>query len=115
MCEKCRRTSVDSFSLSRRAPCLFAISSVELLLADKAAGAKHVRERALLVARQDPPLGVSPDKAVAAVRDLLDTIGDTCPECPPKAGQTTFASARRRRALASVNLPADKRDGALID
>jgi hypothetical protein len=75
----------------------------------------HARERALLVARQDPPLGVSPDKAVAAVRDLLDTIGDTCPECPPKAGQTTFASARRRRALASVNLPADKRDGALID
>jgi hypothetical protein len=55
----------------------------------------HARERALLVARQDPPLGVSPDKAVAAVRDLLDTIGDTCPECPPKAGQTTFASARR--------------------
>jgi hypothetical protein len=43
----------------------------------------HARERALLVARQDPPPGVSPEEAVAAVRGLLDTIGDTCPECPP--------------------------------
>ena len=45
----------------------------------------HARERALLVARRDPPPGVSPDEAVAAVRDVLDTIGDTCPECPPDA------------------------------
>jgi hypothetical protein len=43
----------------------------------------HAREHALLVARQDPPPGVLPDEAVAAVRDVLDTIGDTCPECPP--------------------------------
>ena len=45
----------------------------------------HARERALLVARRDPPPGVSPDEAAAAVRDVLDTIGDTCPECPPDA------------------------------
>ena len=44
----------------------------------------YARERALLVARWDPPPGVSPDAAVAAVRDVLDTIGDTCPECPPE-------------------------------
>ena len=44
----------------------------------------HARERALLIARQDPPAGVSP--AVAAVRDVLDTTGDTCPECSPNAG-----------------------------
>jgi hypothetical protein len=44
----------------------------------------HARERALLVARQDPPPGVSPDEAAAAVRDVLDTIGDTCPESPPE-------------------------------
>ena len=43
----------------------------------------HSRERALLLASQDPPLGVSPDSAVAEVRDVLDSIGDTCPECPP--------------------------------
>ena len=40
------------------------------------------RERALLAARQDQPPGVSPEEAVAAVRDVLDTIGDSCPECP---------------------------------
>jgi hypothetical protein len=43
----------------------------------------QARERALLLASQDPPLGVSPDSAVAQVRDVLDSIGDTCPECPP--------------------------------
>jgi hypothetical protein len=43
----------------------------------------HAREHALLVARQDPPPGVLPDEAVAAVRDVLETIGDTCPECRP--------------------------------
>jgi hypothetical protein len=43
----------------------------------------HARERALVIARQDPPFGVSPDEAVAAGRDVLDSIGDTCPECPP--------------------------------
>ena len=45
----------------------------------------HAREHALLIARQDPPPDFSPDEAAAAVRDLLDGIGDTCPECPPKA------------------------------
>ncbi len=44
----------------------------------------HAREDALLIARQDPPFGVSPEQAVAAVRDILDAIGDTCPECPPE-------------------------------
>ncbi len=44
------------------------------------------RERALQIAREDPPPAVTPDEAVAAIRDVLDTIGDTCPECPPDAG-----------------------------
>lgn len=42
----------------------------------------HTRERAFDVASLDPPPGVSPKKAVAEVRDVLDSIGDTCPECP---------------------------------
>ena len=46
----------------------------------------HARDRALLVARLDPPSAVSPDQAVAAIRDVLNSIGDTCPECPPKSG-----------------------------
>ena len=43
----------------------------------------HARERAFDIARQDPPADVSRDAAEAAVRDVLDSIGDTCPECPP--------------------------------
>ena len=43
----------------------------------------HARELACDIARQDPPSGVSPDDAVAEVRQTLDSIGDTCPECPP--------------------------------
>ena len=44
----------------------------------------HARERAFAAARRDPPSGVSPDEAVAEVCDVLDSTGDTCPECPPK-------------------------------
>ncbi|MHC2277240.1 hypothetical protein ACVME8_003851 [Bradyrhizobium diazoefficiens] len=43
----------------------------------------HARERAFDAARQDPPVGISADDAVEEVRDVLDSIGDTCPECPP--------------------------------
>lgn len=43
----------------------------------------HARERAFNIARRDPPAGVSPDEAAAGVRDVLESIGDTCPECIP--------------------------------
>ena len=46
----------------------------------------HACDRALLVASRVPPPGVSADQAVDAVRDVLDTMGDTCPECPPETG-----------------------------
>jgi hypothetical protein len=39
----------------------------------------HARERAFAVA--DPPSGVSPE--AVAIAEVLDSIGDTCPECPP--------------------------------
>lgn len=42
----------------------------------------HARDRALAAARRDPPTGISPDEAASEVRDVLDSIGDTCPECP---------------------------------
>jgi hypothetical protein len=42
----------------------------------------HARERAIDIARGDPPAGVSPDAAAAEVRDVLNSIGDICPECP---------------------------------
>lgn len=44
----------------------------------------HARERALDVARWHPPEGVPADQATAEVSDVLDSIGDTCPECPPE-------------------------------
>ena len=31
-----------------------------------------------------PPPGLSPDTAAVEVREVLDSIGDTCPECPPE-------------------------------
>jgi hypothetical protein len=41
----------------------------------------HAREEALRIAREDPLAGLSPDEAIAAVREVLDSVGDTCPEC----------------------------------
>jgi len=43
----------------------------------------HARERAFELARRDRPPEVLADSAVAAVAEVLDGIGDTCPECPP--------------------------------
>ena len=44
----------------------------------------HARERAILVARRYPPSGVTREQAVEAIEDVLGSIGDTCPECPPE-------------------------------
>ncbi len=44
----------------------------------------HARERALEIARQEPPSGLSSEQAVTELRDVLESIGDTCPDCPPE-------------------------------
>jgi hypothetical protein len=41
----------------------------------------HAREEALRIAMEEPPAGVSPEEAVLAVRDVLASVGDTCPGC----------------------------------
>ncbi|WP_334374798.1 hypothetical protein [Bradyrhizobium sp. AZCC 1719] len=46
-------------------------------------GDPHARQRAFDIARKEPPCGLSPEQAVPEVRDMLDSMGDTCPECPP--------------------------------
>jgi hypothetical protein len=46
----------------------------------------HARDGAIDMARQDPPPGVSPQAAAVAIAEVLDSIGDTCPECPPEPG-----------------------------
>jgi len=45
----------------------------------------HARERAFVIARQEPPPGLSPKAAAVAIAEVLESIGDTCPECPPRA------------------------------
>ncbi len=47
-------------------------------------GDPHACERAFDIARQDPPAGVSPEAAADVIAAVLDSIGDTCPECPPE-------------------------------
>lgn len=42
----------------------------------------HARDHAIAIARQDPAPGLSPDAAAAEVHQVLDAIGDVCPECP---------------------------------
>jgi hypothetical protein len=44
---------------------------------------RMLADHAVDIARHDPPPGLSPEAAVAAIREVLDSIGDTCPECPP--------------------------------
>jgi hypothetical protein len=43
----------------------------------------HARDRAFDIARQNPPPGLLPQAAAVGVAEVLDSIGDTCPECPP--------------------------------
>lgn len=44
----------------------------------------YARDRALEIARQAPPAAVSPEAAAVAIAEVLDGIGDTCPECLPE-------------------------------
>jgi hypothetical protein len=43
----------------------------------------HARERAFAIARKYAPSGISSEAAAVAITEVLDGIGDTCPECPP--------------------------------
>jgi hypothetical protein len=44
----------------------------------------HARDRAAEIARQHPPRGLSPAAAELEIREIMESIGDTCPECPPE-------------------------------
>ena len=44
----------------------------------------HALERAFAIAGQHGPPGVSPEEARAEIIEVLDSIGDSCPECPPE-------------------------------
>lgn len=47
-------------------------------------GDPHARELAFAIADHNRPFGVSPQAAAGAIAEVLDSIGDTCPECPPE-------------------------------
>ena len=40
----------------------------------------HARARAIDLASEEPPAGISPDEAIAEIRDVLESVGDRCPE-----------------------------------
>jgi hypothetical protein len=44
-------------------------------------GDPDARERAYATAREAPFAGASIEEAVAALHDVLGSIGDTCPDC----------------------------------
>jgi hypothetical protein len=41
----------------------------------------HARERAFDLTREYPPDGISAEATAVAIAEILDSIGDTCPEC----------------------------------
>ncbi|MHC2435323.1 hypothetical protein [Bradyrhizobium sp. USDA 4451] len=42
----------------------------------------HAHDRARAIAREEPPFDLSPEEAVAAIDNILSSIGDACPGCP---------------------------------
>jgi len=54
----------------------------------------HARDRALCIGLENPLFDVSTEEAIAAVKDVLDSIGDTCPECPPTLSAPAAISRR---------------------
>ena len=46
----------------------------------------HARERACEIAREYPSDGISAEAGAVAIAELVDSIGDTCPECPQSDG-----------------------------
>ena len=45
--------------------------------------APQAHDRAFDIAGRDPPSGISPKAAAVVIAEVLESIGDTCPECPP--------------------------------
>jgi hypothetical protein len=49
-------------------------------------GDPQAHDRAFDIARRDPPPGISPKAAAVVIAEVLDSIGETCPECPQSDG-----------------------------
>ena len=44
----------------------------------------HARQYAMIIAQEDPPPGASPEDALAEICEVLESIGNVCPECLPE-------------------------------
>jgi hypothetical protein len=55
----------------------------------------HARDRAFDIARQNPPPGLSPQAAAVDIAEVLDSIGDTCPECRETRSASNPATNQR--------------------
>jgi hypothetical protein len=62
----------------------------------------HARERAILAVLKDPPPGISPDAAAAEVREVIASIGDTCPELCLSEIKFGHIGGEVRRGMASA-------------
>lgn len=56
----------------------------------------NARERALTLANEGLPPGIPPDKPVAEIRDVLDSIGQTALSARPKTRRTGIGHRRQR-------------------
>jgi hypothetical protein len=54
----------------------------------------NAREGAVDIARRHPKAGLSSEQAVAEIHDVLDSIGDACPECPPDEAASSVLWSR---------------------
>jgi hypothetical protein len=43
----------------------------------------EAHDRAFDIARRDPPPRISPKAAAVVIAEAPESIGDTCPDCPP--------------------------------
>jgi hypothetical protein len=44
----------------------------------------EAQDRAFDIAHRDPPPGISPKAAAVVIAEVLESVGDSCPECPPE-------------------------------
>lgn len=65
-----------------RRPAIRTLRGWAISVLQEAGAILECEEHGWMQDRADPPPGVSSKAAAAAIQEFLDSIGDTCPECP---------------------------------
>jgi hypothetical protein len=63
----------------------------------------QTHDRAFDIARRDPPRGISPKAAAVVIAEVLESIGDTCPERPLGAKSAHQGKADHLNVIASAS------------